>query len=1012
MTSSSAPNSLVPSLNPETSQARLSLFSDLTPLERGEVSSPWKEKCQLVICIGLFCLSLLTICAGALVLGLLSGTPALIGVVFVAIGSVLLVTSLLLHFSTRPNKKTDIQRVGIQDLQTQLQSLLATTDARGLAINGFDLNGDPRLIIQERENLLAKFDRNLRKKEVHLYRLLSSETENRHGVLSDLSEFREMQERISEELELLYRSYNQHMTGVIGASYDGQLIALYQERSLLIQDLAGISIEKANQTTIITNLQTALNTFTQRIRLLENQIANDVDSGQQHEGLIVGLHPLLQEQNVLLSRLSHAYDTLIALSIRDENLTKRRIDLDKEIEGLVEDGAERTTFNREYRDRYLRSSGTISQLTNNLREKEATILALTQDIEALNEKVDKLRNRRPRGEYTQEEIDQCRHTIAVNELAIRQLQEQLTRYKSLVEEATIVNGRISQGAQESEKRALQVAALEQREKVLNTKIQALQGDIDTREAEQKRLRKANEELRELVLTVESNPGSDAQIEALQKEIRRITTDLEAIIKERAEISDALSVARTQLTESQLRYTTLKSEVLAKDEEIAGLKIEISRLRDNIRDYDRDIDNLQSSLQGETDLRNSIDILRNEINRLEQEKLNLNARMTDAIDQNRTHIDLLQQSEQEKERLVQEIQDLRTRHAQEKSILEAQVARLQEDMQDRHLQHTEETARLRSGHAQLERLLRDANRMAEHSEDGAMCMLATQLIALSSNIKQRKKTELQHLDFSEMLAFAAPRFFGYIGTGISCRRLRPGVYLEAELSTDATDAQKRVIIEQRCLREWFFALLGSFTIEQIELISQRANTLATEVQGVPHLDELFDQLASEFPEIRIASGALSDWLFSCYNYVTGLTIFNDYTRWSGFLFSMLQNMHRGSGGLLENFSEEENNFLKVVSNFSGKIPLVIGSIGHSEGTTPGAANPLGDCNFENYGNTSWNRLVEIVQELLAARSGFNGPFILNVNDIRESIIRTATDNIHTNTFTQGYQASAWTPPSDL
>ncbi|QVE48711.1 hypothetical protein SBV42_02855 [Chlamydia crocodili] len=1012
MASSPTPNSLVSSLNPEITQSRLSLFSDLTPLERGEISSAWKARCQLASCIGLFCLSLLAICAGTLVLTLLPATPMFIGIAFIALGSVLLVTSLLLHFSTRPNKKTVAQRVNIQDLQTQLQGLLATTDARGLAINGFDSNGDPKLIIQGRENLLAKFDRDLRKKEVDLYRLISSETENRHRALSNLSEFREMQERISEELELLYRSYNQHITGTRDTGHDRRLMELYQERDLLIQDLAGVGIEKANQTEAIANLQTTLNTLIQRIRSLENQITADANSGQQHTGLVTGLQPLLQEQNILLSRLSQAYEALINLSIRDENLTNRRIDLEKEIQCLIESTTERITFNREYKDKYLRSAGTINQLTNNLREKEATLLGLTQEIEALTEEVERLRNRQLGGEYTQEDIDHYRNTISVKEAVIEQLQEQVVRYRQLIDEAAAVNSRISQGTQENERRALQIAALEQREGILNTKILALQGDIDRHEAEKQRLRLENKELRDLVLTAESNPGSSAQIEALQKEIRRLTVDLEAVIKERADLSEALSITRTQLTNLQLRYATLREEVLAKDEEIVGLKIEIDRLRTDIRAYDNDVDNLHRSLRGEVELRNSIDILRNEIDRLEQEKLNLNARLLDAVEQNRTNIALLQQSEEEKERLVQEIQGLRIRHDQEKTALREEIAQLQQTMQDRHLQHTEETSRLKLEKNQLEDLLRDANRIAEHSEEGAMQMLATQLIALSSNIKQRKKTETQRLEFSEMLAFTAPRFFGHIGTGISCRQLRPGVYLEAELPEDATDAQKRAVIEQRCLREWFLALLGFFTIDQIEAISQRANALVAESQGQPHLDELFNELAEAFPEIRTSSGTLTEWLSNCYSYVTDLQIFSDYPRWTGFLFSMLQKMHRGAGGMLENYSEEEDNFLRAMSNFSGKIPLVLGSIGHGEGTTPGAANPLGDLNYENLGNITWNRLIRVVEQLLSVRSGLNGPFILEVHDICESAVRTVTAGVYTDMLTRQFQPTRWNPPNDL
>ncbi|EPP30502.1 inclusion membrane domain protein, partial [Chlamydia psittaci 84-8471/1] len=83
----------------------------------------------------------------------------------------------------------------------------------------------------------------------------------------------------------------------------------------------------------------------------------------------------------------------------------------------------------------------------------------------------------------------------------------------------------------------------------------------------------------------------------------------------------------------------------------------------------------------------------------------------------------------------------------------------------------------------------------------------------------------------------------------------------------------------------------------------------------------------------------------------------------------------------------------MSNFSGRIPLVLGSIGHSEGTTPGAANPLGDLNFESVGNVTWSRFIRIVEGLLEARSGLNGPLILDVSDISESVLRTVSSNVY-------------------
>lgn len=124
------------------------------------------------------------------------------------------------------------------------------------------------------------------------------------------------------------------------------------------------------------------------------------------------------------------------------------------------------------------------------------------------------------------------------------------------------------------------------------------------------------------------------------------------------------------------------------------------------------------------------------------------------------------------------------------------------------------------------------------------------------------------------------------------------------------------------------------------------------------------------------------------------------------------MHKGTGGILHNLSEEEQQFFKIVSNFSGRVPLVLGSIGHSEGTTPGAANPLGDLNFENVGNITWSRFIRIIEGLLEARSSLSGPMILEMSDIRESVVRTISSNVYTDMLTEKYSPTTWTPPADL
>ncbi|WP_348663700.1 hypothetical protein [Chlamydia vaughanii] len=994
---------------------RLALFSELGIPDQGSTVSSWKTRCQLASCIGLFCLGVLAILAGSLILSFLSVT-LWVGVAFIALGSLLIMTSVLLYLSTRPDRveskeKQPPVRVDVRDLQEQLRSLLMSTDAYNFASRDCRTLENPRETLEAREALLAKFDRDLRIKEGGLYRLLSQEGENRHALVRDLSEFREMQSRLSDELELLYRSYELFAGRGETEGHNGRLVRLQESRDLIVQEILDIRTQRAHIEENLLSLNEAATALTEKITPLEQKIAEENSAGQPKEGLERARLVLLEERNTLFSRISVTLDSLHELAQRENAAMQQRSAADYEVYSLLDLEEVNVTYNYEYRKKYLRLAGAVSELRTGLIAKEASLLAYAQEIENLNETIESLHARTGSLAASSEEAERYQHIIRECETHIQDLTTKMNGYRGLLREAEECKQRLLEQLRNLGQDNLQREALENKTALLEVKIANLEEDIQRRINEERRLKAEIASLQAVILSSESAEDNTEQLDALRNRIRDLTISLEDITRERTELADTIAAKNIQLHEAQEKNASLTRILLDRDEKLAASEKEIARLNSVLTVSEENV----SSLSGVVYERREFEELRQQLLRsiqiLEQDKVNLNFRMIAAVEESRAAVAQLQQVEEEKAQLTIEIQNLKKRYQEEKTRLEAERIRLEGVLEARHLEHTEETARLRTLQEQLRAQLGDSYRLAESSQEGAIDMLASNLIMLSPHVKETKKPEVRGMEFEEMLAFTAPRFFGFLGSGISCRYLRPGVYLEEDVAPDASDEEKRRVIKERCLREWLHALLGCFTLDQIKEIFTQTRTIGL---GYPdeRSDQLFERLGELHPGLLEARELLNDWLRNSYPYITQLQVFTTPGSWNSFLFKLLQSMHEKSGGAFENFQDEEWNYLEILSTFSGQLPLVLGSIGRSEGTTPGSGNPLGDFNYDKLGNLSWQRLIQVVREIMRVRAGLNGPLVLGVNDIAECALRTTTIEAYAASMASRHRRATWKSPDNV
>lgn len=970
----------------------LSLFSDLTPKEQEE------SRCQSLSCIVSLVLGICSISLGLLSLTLLPElTVTFIGIACVAIGTVLLITGISLGLAIRLSKRFIPPRISIRDLQDKLRHML---EARTPSV-GEPRGEDALTTIREKEVMLATFDKELREQERSFYALLSQEAEDRHQLLFDLSELREIQERVSSELGALYSCYGDH--SVIGSANDQRLLQLESDRNLLIQQIVDLDASRSKNMEVIEELREKLKVLSQQIRQVEQQIGEEESLGfsESKQTATFALQDLLQERNHLLSKLADGYNKFISSSSHQQDLMQQRLHLDKAIQSILDMETATVLLKRDYKSHYFDAKFVIQRLREDLQSKESAILALTQEVDRLSEAMDQLKESFPLSVATIKELQSLREEVESKKKTIEDLQEKITNSKNLLREIGEINARLEEKMQQQHQDQLLIDALERQQRVLEKKIHEQKEQLDCKLAQERALKEENTQLRDTMYYWESE-----QVHRLTEELAQAQKHMQALEKEKRELLDNLHLSEITMRDAQEKIQSLVGEMLLKDNELMQSRSEVIVLRDQLSSSEEEVSTLKEGMADHKGLLVSYQSLQKLVSRLENDYMALEAQMRKAIEQNLAAAESSHELGREKERLLQELQELSQRYHSEVEQLNQEKTRLEEEALRRYLSHAEEVVDLQSINRQLTTQLQEAFTLAEGSEEGALRMLASQLISYSPYIKEGVKEEIKGFPCDRLLAFVSPRFFGCLGAEISCSLLRPGVNLEEE-GWGGTEEEKRVLVRNRCFREWLFALLGHFSFDQVQALVKITKELVRE-SVLENSSEGLSKLENEFPALSSAIVTLKEWLEECYPYITHLPIFNSSTRWRAFLFELLQNMCEGPEGAFGVLLPKERAYFQTLSYFSGNLPLVLGSIGGRQGI----AHPLGSFAYSTFKNVSWDRVVQAVKKLLHIRSLLDGPELIDVHSVSEVVFSTISIQAYLATLSQRYSSSRWKAPKDL
>ncbi|EPP35416.1 hypothetical protein CP10139811_0916 [Chlamydia ibidis] len=963
------------------------IFSPLTAEDRGYVLSEHKNHILTATKIGMFCLSLGSVCGGALVLALLPHISCGIGIAFIALGLVLLVLSLLAFLSSPTVRPHPIKIPMLRQMQDEFYRVADVVDARNLLTHGFEDSEDPRAALEKRVELLLRLDKDLRSKEDGLYALLANQKDTDLVSVSELTSFRDMQLQISEQLDLLYRCYGKYVTGDYSSenpSEEEKLISLSREKEMNQRLLQDVLLEKNKCYDVVESLKIALCNIEDRILGVTDE---DISSAPIDE-----FHDILSVRNDRLSKLGEAFKELARLCIIEDQLRTRRSEIESEIQICVDPLLSMPILLRDFKSKYLESSTQARCLRDMLRsaemkvkEKECEIEDLLSKVQRQQESTQAILSR----QMASDPVDSCLNDLIEKSETIKDLNEQLEIFRGLLAESRKVNEDLNKLRADHARNVEELAGMTVQEQVLHSKISALEDQLDVRIKAEKELRQTLGELQSLVLEYSSQDQTSQEVLLLQKELRTLYDRLRESDEERQDYLEELCSYRLNVQDLKSKMHVMREDLRIKEEEVAAHREEILQLQNQLDRYEELEQKSAESGDTSAKLDSDFQLVQREIKRLEGINAQLSSRTQELIQENTQVVDILRRSEGEKNKLIEDIRSLRRSYADEIAKLQKEKSDMEELLEQRHLKHLESQVLLSSRSMQLEKLLAESKQALGESQEGALYMLAQQNILLSQHIKQKRKLDIQSMSFREKLSFTSPRFFGDLGGELSCAWSRPGISLEHELPESSSIEEKKAVVMTRCEREWLFALLGAFTNQELETVVREANALARSTpEGTVEAHVLFDTLSSKFTHLIDAQNLLEDWLTNCYSYITNLDIFRCRERWTGFLFTSLLSMHKGDGGRLAGLSLVENRYLDCISCFNGNLPLVLSSIGRSEeGTSPACANPLGDLNFESCGNISWSVLISTVSELLAFREKSGTQFILNADHIRNCILHT-------------------------
>ncbi|WP_201456640.1 hypothetical protein [Chlamydia sp. 17-3921] len=949
------------------------IFSPLTPLERGEADYvPQSNLDRCLIKITIICLALLSIMSGALVLFLLPTTPIIVGLTPILLGLVLFgITALLCLSDSRRKIKTlpFTEDFVIEDLQKQLSLLLAQTQVKALVTQGFEKEVEIEKIIRDKEKRLGEFDRELRFREICLYRKLT-EAGGRAENFLKLVELRELQSVLADQLELLYRAYRDHISGILKLrDEDAEVSSLRNQKDLLMQELQSFCVKRKELTEKLREFHKEFSEILQKLHKISSLLKADTNLVSLTNKLMQEVDALLARQSCLVKLITDVNADILIIDVKEAKKREKIRCIDKRIhnEKLLPDAG--YLFYREYKKKYLELLQRISDLKREIIEKSLQIRISEGLLEESQKDHDEVRAKFTNLEQQlQEDVTSLHKKLKERTLEVKGLEETLLRVKF----------RLSELQEELERRETErtnFLQLKKDYKVVCLEKQTLQNESvalkqQISELQQKilNLEKAIEELRAALPKEEEEEGREAlqiqleltiaELRTVQKRLLEVETDLATSVGISAALEQQVKDLKQELRELHAELTTMTYKVenaqalIAEQEEIiarnAPLIEERNRLRLAMNNLEQRNQNLEAELEAQRRLIEAARVARN----LEEEEGKRTARELVALRQ--TYETVRENWNRERTGLEQQIEENREKYEQER-------VRLQENIQH------------------LENLLRETLDFTAKGDSEALTCVAHQVIQFSPHIKSEKKAELLTQDIGRILAFVSPRFFCFIGRMISCHWLKPGECLEAGLIQESTEAQRQELIQKRCLREWFLALLGTMTIEEIQALVEALNVEIGDRQiRETEARDIFDAHRGKNTRLAQAYLLMRKWILENFSDIANLPLFTDLDRWCAFLLSCLRQMHGNLGGLLEGLTPEEREFLQVMSCFSGKIPLVLGSIGSED-----IVNSLSLLDFLRCGNDTWDNFVEIIQMLIRERSRTEFPRILSPEEIHNA-----------------------------
>ncbi|WP_100934549.1 hypothetical protein [Candidatus Chlamydia corallus] len=565
-----------------------SLFSPLTPKERGESVAPiqcrWNHT---IVKVSLVVLALLTIVAGALLLVLLPEIPLFIGISVIALGGVLLAIALLLSLcDCRVFAKKEIpsapelKDIQIADLQSEMKEVLGQSLLEAL-LNGKEV-GDPQVLelVHSCQERLAKFDRKLRCNEEMLYRLFAVNVKETEVVTKYelLIEMLEMRSRVADQLELNNRSYENFIAGTLrirSEEEEKQLIAIETEISLSQQQLQDLNNQISDQRKRCASL---LQRIRQSYREIQEAHTKELaecisESGEIDRATRVEIERALARQlrkmedwNLMRSDIQKQEKLLHATKAKLEKLQDQL-----KLAHIA--FANSSLFYREYKLKYLEQQLDLKNLLKELEAKRSEAAKLRRAVQSYEEQV----------------VNDAADATAKKarwEGKLREQEEKEEKQAQEIRRLTTFLQEYREGAEEAKK-------VEQALKVLEQKYQRLQEE------------KAQKE-KSLEDAVTSFANQYEKVQAENEHLCKTLQGLHATISPTMREEDDWVIAESSSEEAQkIKYLLKENERLmaalnAKNEEVARqvteldanehllleLRGEIAKQQQALRDLDK------------------------------------------------------------------------------------------------------------------------------------------------------------------------------------------------------------------------------------------------------------------------------------------------------------------------------------------------------------------------------------------------------------------------------------------